>query len=114
MDGIGHDGGDQGAAAGGGAHPEDVVVAPLDVHVVVLHQVVQDHVRARAAVEDIAYQVQLVHHPLDHVRQRPDQAVRLVDLDDRRDDVLEIIVLFRVPAVRLEQLLDDVGVVRIQ
>ena len=37
-DGVVQDVGDAGPAPGGGPHPEDVVVAPLDVHPVVALQ----------------------------------------------------------------------------
>lgn len=39
----------------GSAHPQNIVVAPLDVHGVVAHELVHDLVRARASVEDISH-----------------------------------------------------------
>ena len=41
-------------AAGCGPHPHYVVVAPLDVHTVVTHQQIQDDLRMRSPVEQVA------------------------------------------------------------
>ena len=59
---------DQRAAARRGAHPQDVVVAPLHVDVVVAQKPVQNDVRARTAVEHVAHDVQPVDdQPLNEV-----------------------------------------------
>ena len=47
-------GADADGAARSGAHPDHVVVAPLDIDIVVAHEQVQDDVRAGAAVEQVA------------------------------------------------------------
>ena len=44
-------------AASGGTHPHNVVVAPLEIHVVVGHQSVQNQVRAGAAVKQVTNNV---------------------------------------------------------
>ncbi len=56
---------------GGRAHPQQVVIAPLDIQRVVLHQAVHDLGRPAAAVEDIAHQMQMVDdQALDEIGQR--------------------------------------------
>ena len=84
------------------------MIAPFDVHVVKLHQFIQNNIRVRAAVEDIADDVQ----PVDAARadqfakclhKRP----RHAGLYDRMDDfpVIAVLVFLR---VRVQQFVDDV------
>ena len=103
--------GDRGRVAGRGTHPEDVVVAPLDVVAVVLRQRVEDDVRPGPAVEDVADDVQAVdRQPLDHVAHGDDEGVGPADRDDRVQDAVEVVLLGGARRVRLvEQLLDHVG-----
>ena len=76
---------------GGRAHPHDVVVAPLHVDGVVSHEAVDDEVGARAAVEDVADEVQVVDgQALDERGQRADEVVGAAGVDDRADDALVV------------------------
>ena len=98
---------------GGRAHPQQVVIAPLDIQRVVLHQAVHDLGGPAAAVEDIAHQMQMVDdQPLDEIGQRADKVLACIGLQDRRDNALVIahavVVLI---GVRVQQLVDDVGVI---
>ena len=52
--------GDTGGLAGSGAHPQQIVVAPLNVERMVGEQAVHNLGSAAATVEDIAHQVQVV------------------------------------------------------
>ena len=52
--------GDTGPVAGRRAHPHDVVVAPLKIHIVIVHEKVQDLIRMRASIKDIADDMQLI------------------------------------------------------
>ena len=56
-----HDGGHAHGVAGGRAHPQDIMVAPFDVHGVVIQQQIHDSVRMGAAIVDIAHDVQPVY-----------------------------------------------------
>ena len=70
-------GGDADGAARRRAHPDHVVVAPLDVHRMVGHQLLHDEVRPGAPVVNIAQNVQLEHRQrLDKFAQRLDEIVR--------------------------------------
>ena len=110
-DGIAEHRGHQGPRARGGAHPQDIVVAPLDVHAPVAHQAVHDDVRPGTTVEDIADDVQMVHgqgldggaHGLDHIG-------GLADGDDGVDEVLEIVFLGAVLVTDVDQLVQDLPV----
>ena len=111
VDGVGEHRGHQGAAAGGGPHPQHVVVAPLEVHRVVGEQGVHNDVGPGAAVEDVAHHVQAVHHHvLDELAHVDDEVPRPVDVDDGGDDVLVVVPLVVKLVVGVEQLVDDVGV----
>ena len=92
------------------AHPQDVVVAPLNVDRVIGKQPVHDDMRAGTAVEDVAHDVQAIDdEPLDEVRKRHDQRIRLFGLDDRADDLV-IIADLVLGLDRVQELVDDVGV----
>ena len=92
------------------AHPHDVVVAPLDVDRVVIHERVHDGVRRGAAVVDVADDVELVHgEALDHRGQRLDERDAAARAHRRVDDGGIVSVLIDTVAVLGEQLLDDVG-----
>ena len=54
------DGGNTGFVASSGTHPHEVVVAPLDVHIVILTDLVEDEMRTWSAVVDVAYEVKAV------------------------------------------------------
>ena len=112
VNGIGQHRCHQRAAAGGRAHPKDVVIAPLDIHAVMLQQRVHDDIRTGASVENIAHQVQLIHsRPLDEVADGGDKVRRLADLDDGGDDVFEVVPLVGFLTMCIEQLFHDIRVV---
>ena len=115
MDGVGQHGGHRRAAAGGGPHPQHIVVAPLDVHIGVLHQGVQNDVRPGPPVEQVPHHVELVHHhALDDPAHRLDEVLGPVDVDDGVDDVLVVVLFIVNLVVGVEQLVNDVGVFRRQ
>ena len=92
-------------AAGRRAHPFHVVVAPLDIHRVVAHQLVQDHIRPRAAIEDIAHNVQTKHgHTLDELRERKNKIIRAADVHDGIDDAAVVKLFVVILKMRMQQL----------
>ncbi len=100
---------DADGAAGSGTHPDHIVVAPLDIHIVVAHQQVEDDVRAGAAVEQVAHDVQLVHgQPLDELTETDDELVGAAIFDDAADDLAVVEVLVVVLKVGVEQLIQNV------
>ena len=115
VDGVGEHRCNQCAAAGGGTHPEYIVVAPLDIYAVIVQQRIHDNVGAGPAVEDISDQVQVVYrHPLDHLSPRGDKVRRLTDLHNGGNDVFIVILLVKLITVCMKQLFDDIGVIRRQ
>ena len=102
---------DAGAAAGGRAHPQHIVVAPLDIDRVVVHQHVHNDIRARATVENIADNVQVIDdQPLDQVAHGDDELFCAVGFNDGRNDRVEVFTLVIDVIVLVEQLVDDVAV----
>ena len=94
------------------AHPDDIVVAPLDIHLVVGHQAVQNAVRARAAVEQVAHDVQAVNgQPLDDLAEANNIGVGAVVADDALDDFAVILVLVVVLKVGVKQFVEDVAAI---
>ena len=105
--------GDTGGLAGSGAHPQQIVVAPLNVERMVGEQAVHNLGSAAATVEDIAHQVQVVDgQALDERGERLDKVVGAGGLQNGLHDALvithAIVVLVR---MRVQQLVDDVGVI---
>jgi len=98
--------------ARGGAHPHDVVVAPLQVEGVVAHEPIKDEVGVRPAIEDVADEVHAVHREaLDELGERADEVVGGAGVYDRVDDAL-VVGEASLPLVGrdVQQLVDDVGV----
>ena len=109
--GVGQHRGHQGAGAGGRPHPQHVVVAPLDVHAVVVQQGVQDDVRPGAPVEDVPHHVEVIHRQaLDELAQLHQKVGGPADVNDGGDDVLVVVPLVVVLVVGVEHLVQDVGI----
>lgn len=115
MNGVGKHRGDHGTAARGSAHPENVVVAPLHIDAVIGEERVHNDVGAGAAVKDIAHQMQPVNgQAFDDLADGRDKVGGLLDLDDGADDVLVIVVLVDLFRMGMQELLNDIGIVRRQ
>ena len=105
-----HDVGYAAVVAGGRAHPEHVVVAPLDVPVAVVTEGVHDQVCTRTAVIDVAEDMELVDAQLlDHVAHGYNEGVGLTGGDDGLDDAVEVGLLVILAALLVEQLLYNIG-----
>ena len=98
--------------AGGGAHPDDVVVAPLQVNGVILHEAIEDLVGVVAAVEDVADEVEVVdREALDQGGEAHDEVVAGAGVHDRVNDAAVVaLALVALAGGGVEQLVDDVGV----
>ena len=100
---------DAGQIACGCAHPGDIVVAPLDIHVVEMHELVHDNVRTRSTVEDITDDMQAVHgQVLDQIAECHDELVTHLDVDDGVDDFIIINFLVVIVVVHMKELVDDI------
>ncbi len=85
------------------------MVAPLDVDMALLFQLVHDEMGAVAAVVDVADHVQPVDDGVLHqMAHGDDEAVGGVGLDDGVDDLPEVVLLVEVLAAGGHELADDV------
>ena len=99
--------GDTRLAAGRCAHPQDVVVAPLDVDLRVFHQHVEDDVRARPAIVDVADHVQALDGQMaDQLGKAGDEGQRAAGRDDGVDLALVVRRLVFDAFLVVEQFLD--------
>ena len=103
-------GADADRTAGGSTHPYHVMVAPLDIHVMVAHQQIQNNVRAGAAVKQVAHDMQLIHRQmLDQLAQAHDKAVGAAILDDAAHDLAVVQVFIVILKVGVEQLVQNIA-----
>ena len=76
------------------AHPQHIMVAPLDIHGMIFHQCIHDQMRVRPAVKNIPDHMQVIHdQTADQVAQGNDQLRRTAGLDHGIDDLVIIILL---------------------
>ena len=100
---------DAGQITCGCAHPGDIVVAPLDIYIVEVHELVHDNVRTRSTVEDITDDMQAVHgQVLDQIAECHDELVTHLDVDDGVDDFIIINFLVVIVVVHMKELVDDI------
>ena len=96
--------------AGGSTHPYHVMVAPLDIHVMVAHQQIQNNVRAGAAVKQVAHDMQLIHRQmLDQLAQPHDKAVGAAVLNDTAHDLAVVQVFIVILKMGVEQLVQNIA-----
>ena len=94
------------------SHPQDIVVAPLDIDIVILGQGIHDLVGAVAAVKNIPDDVQLIDdRMLNKLRDGDDKGIGAADLDNIADDIMDIggAVIVLVGLGIVKQLIDDIG-----
>ena len=105
------DAGDATEVARRRSHPQDVVVAPLDVDVVEVAERVHDKVCARTAVVDIAEDVQAVDgQALDEIAEGYDEMVSAARTNDGADDDVEVGLLVVVVGTFVQQLFYNIGI----
>ena len=101
---------DTGVVARGGSHPQDVVVAPRDVPMVVTIKHIENFMGTRAPVVDVAEDMELVDgQALDDVGDGYDEIVGATRGDDGVDNDIDVGGLVVVVGTLMKELLDDVG-----
>ena len=82
---------DAGPVSGRGSHPYDIVIAPLEIYILVLHEVIEDIIRMSSPVKDIAYDMQFVDsEPRYRLGHFTDELVDQSTLCDRGKDLVVI------------------------
>ena len=100
--------GDAAQLAGRSAHPHEVMIAPLNIEAVVLHQLVHDVVGPASPVVDIAEDMQMIDRQLrNQLRERNNKDIGALDADNRIDDLLVVRLLVLDVVLLGDQLLDD-------
>lgn len=83
--------GDTAGIARRSPHPQYVVIAPLNVHGMMLHQRVHHQVRIRPPVINITHHMKMIYHEAaDQSAQRHDQLLGAPGADDGMDDLVII------------------------
>ena len=95
-------------------HPVDIVIAPLDIYVMVPHELVEDFVGTRAAVKQVADDMQFVHGQLlDQMAQCNNQRFRNFGSQDGVNDLAEIAALITVGVIGQQQFIENESIVRV-
>ena len=98
-----------GLVSSGGSHPQNVVVAPLDVQMMVVAERVHNQVGTWSAVINVAEDVQTVDgQALDEVADGYDEMADAARADDGLDDDVEVSLLVVVLRRLVQQFLNDV------
>ena len=102
---------DAGLIARGSAHPEHIVIAPLDVERGVVEQELNDFIGVGAAVKKVADNVQVIHREtLDERRERDNELIAVLNADDRVQNALVVGKLVAVLVRQsVQQLIDDIA-----
>ena len=108
---------DHGCNAGflacGSAHPDYIVISPLDIQRVVFHQTVHDKMRARTSIINISQNMKMIHNQtLDQFCQGNDKILCPADLNDGVDDSIVICLFVQDFRFFCNQLLDHIGIIR--
>ena len=113
-DGVAQNRGHQGTGAGSGAHPQNIVIAPLDVYVVGPHQRIHNDIRTGPPVENITHNVQIVHNQrLDHLADGFNHIGGLTNLDGGVDHVFIQILSGATFLCQMDQLVQDLLIIGI-
>ena len=103
---------DAGRIACRGAHPQDIVIAPLYIQLVlIIHQKIHDQIRVLSPVKYISENVQTVHsQPLCQSTERHNEIVRALRVHNGIQDlgVIESAVVILI-FLRVQQLVNDEG-----
>lgn len=84
------------------------MVAPLDIHIVELHQLFHNDICSGSPVKDIADDMEIVNgQVLDQVAQRLDKLRAHFAVDDGADDLIVVYLLIFIAVIHMDQLVDD-------
>ena len=90
------------------SHPDNIVIAPLEIHIMVIHQKIHDFIRVRASVKDVADNVQFVHRKAaDCLRELHDIFFRYAAFYNRTDN-LAVVMRLVFLIVSVQKLVDAV------
>ena len=101
---------DTGVVTCTGPHPQDVVITPLDIPVMIVFHEVHDEMGSGATVIDVAENVQLVNgQSLNDITNGNNKVVSSARRDDGVDDDIHIGTLVGIVGALMQKLLNDVA-----
>ena len=78
------------------AHPHHIVISPLDIDGMMLHQRIHDHMRIRTSVKNISYHMKMVYdQTADQITKCYDQLRCTSCTDHGMDDLIIVCLLIR-------------------
>ena len=105
-DDIGH----AGIVTRSGTHPQQVMIAPLNVKVVIVTERIHDDMSSRTAVINITHNVQGVNgQPLYQIAHSDYEIIGTFGRNDGTDDDIDISIFVRVNGRLVQQFLNDIG-----
>ena len=107
-DGVAEHCGYQSTGTGSCAHPQNIVVAPLNIHAVAVHQGIHYNIRTGTTVENVAYNVQMVAgQRFDHIAKCLNHITCLTDLNDAVNKIFKLDALRTVLVTHMDQFVND-------
>ena len=101
---------DTGQIACSCSHPRNVVVAPLDIHIMEIHQFLHNDVCSWSSVKDITDNMKIINgQVLDQTAQCHNKLVRNAGIDDGMDDLIVVKLLILVTVIYMEQFINNIG-----
>ena len=101
---------DAGQIARGRSHPGDIMVAPLDIHIVKLHQLIHNQIRPWTPVKNIPYNMKVVNgQVLNQAAQGDDELVRGMYVYDGTDNLTVINPLVLPLVIHMQKLINNIG-----
>ena len=94
---------------GSSTHPQNIMIAPLDIPIMVIAEDIHDMMRSVSSVEDVAQDMERVDgQSLDQVTECCNESVGTAGTDNGIDDHFRICLLVGKHGVFMQQFLDDV------
>ena len=101
-----------GSLSHSGSHPHHVMVSPLDVKGMVIHQAIHDKVRARSSVINIPKHMKMIHNQsLDQLCKGNDEILRSSNVNNGIHNGVVISFLVQNLCLLRDQFLDHIGVI---
>ena len=96
--------------AGSGSHPQNIMVAPLNVEVMIIAQSIHDDVCSGTTVVYIAYDMKRINRqPLNQITHGYNKVIRPLGRDNGTDNDIDISMLVGLDSRLMQQLLNDIG-----
>ena len=97
-------------ASAGSTHPRDIMISPLHINRMIIHQSIHDNMRSRSSVKNITDNMQMIHHKtLDQIGQCNDKLLSPSNSDNCMNNLIIIGLLIMYLCLFRNQFLDNIG-----